>query len=155
VRNRPILAAFTLGNSMMRFPIKTTIALVVLGGAAAAAYSPAKQFLKERYRVQYQEEEVSTGPVVFEVNSTGTVQPVTSYHVGSFVSGPITELFVRFNDEVTKDKPLALVDELIYKANVERDKAAFDTRVADVERVKALLKQAEHDVNRAEALRKT
>jgi len=139
----------------MRFPIKTTIALVVLGGAAAASYSPAKQFLKDRYRVLYQEEEVSTGPVVFEVNSTGTVQPVTSYHVGSFVSGPIVKLNAKFNDPVFKGKELALVDELVYKANVNRDQAALDTRVADVQRVNALLKQAEHDLNRAEALRKT
>ena len=78
----------------MRFPIKTTAVVVVLGGIAAASYSPAKQYLQSRYRVQYQEDEVSTGPVIFEVNSTGTVQPVLSVHVGSFVSGPIVELHV-------------------------------------------------------------
>lgn len=139
----------------MRFPIKTTAVLVVLGGVAAASYSPAKQYFKEKYRVQYQEEEVTTGPVVFEVNSTGTVQPVISYHVGSFVSGPIKKLKVEFNQRVAKDEELALVDTLIYKANVDRDKAAFDTRVADVERVKALKQQAENDLRRAEALRKS
>src|SRR5260370_488876 len=139
----------------MRFPIKTTIALVVLGGAAAASYAPAKQFLKDRYRVQYQEEEVSTGPVVFEVNSTGTVQPVISYHVGSFVSGPIKKLKVEFNQQVAKDEELALVDPLIYQSNVDRDKAALLSRDADVERVNALLHQADNDLRRAEALRKT
>src|SRR5713101_9733829 len=104
----------------MRFPIKTTAAIVVLGGVAAASYSPAKQFLKDRYRVQYQEEEVSTGPVVFEVNSTGTVQPVISYHVGSFVSGPIVELHVEFNQQVKKGELLAKVDPLLYLSNVQR-----------------------------------
>jgi HlyD family secretion protein len=138
---------------MMRFPIKTTIALVVLGGAGAAAYAPAKQFLKERYRVQYQEEEVTTGPVVFEINSTGTVQPVTSYHVGSFVSGPIAELHVEFNQDVKKGYLLAKVDPLIYQSNVDRDEAGLVTRIADVERVRALLRQAENDLERAEALR--
>src|SRR6266478_9909239 len=140
---------------MMRFPIKTTIALVVLGGAAAASYAPAKQFLKDRYRVLYQEEEVSTGQVVFEVNSTGTVQPVISYHVGSFVSGPIKKLKVEFNQHVAKDEELALVDPLIYQSNVDRDKAALLSRDADVERVNALLHQADNDLRRAEALRKT
>jgi len=139
----------------MRFPIKTTIALAVLGGAAAASYAPAKQFLKDRYRVLYQEEEVSTGPVVFEVNSTGTVQPVISYHVGSFVSGPIKKLKVEFNQHVAKDEELALVDPLIYQSNVDRDKAALLSRDADVERVNALLHQADNDLRRAEALRKT
>src|SRR5262249_1255044 len=111
----------------MRFPIKTTAVLVVLGGVAAASYSPAKQYFKDKYRVQYQEEEATTGPVVFEVNSTGTVQPVTSYHVGSFVSGPIIELHAEFNQKVEKDKLLARVDPLIYQSNVDRDKAALVT----------------------------
>jgi HlyD family secretion protein len=140
---------------MMRFPIKTTIALVVLGGAGAAAYAPAKQFLKDRYRVQYQEEEVSLGSVVFEVNSTGTVQPVISYHVGSFVSGPIKKLKVEFNQHVSRDEELALVDPLIYKSNVDRDLAGLVSRKADVNRLRALYRQADNDYRRAEALRKT
>jgi HlyD family secretion protein len=139
----------------MRFPIKTTAVIVVLGGVAAAGYTPAKQFLKERYRVQYQEEEVSTGQVVFEVNSTGTVQPVTSYHVGSFVSGPISELFVEFNQHVAEGEKLAMVDDLIYNANVKRDQAGLVSRVADVNRLKALYRQADNDYRRSEALRKT
>jgi len=138
----------------MRFPIKTTAVLVVLGGVTAASYAPAKQYFKDKYRVQYQEEEVTTGPVVFEVNSTGTVQPVISYHVGSFVSGPIVELHVEFNQRVEKGKLLAKVDPLIYQSNVDRDKAALMTRDADVARVRALLKQAKNDYERAEALKK-
>jgi len=139
----------------MRFPIKTTAAIVVLGGISAAAYSPAMQFLKDRYRVQYQEEEVSKGPVVFEVNSTGTVQPVLSVHIGSFVSGPIVELNVEFNQRVKKGDLLAKVDPLIYQSNVDRDKAALLSREADVVRANALLDQANNDLRRAEALRAT
>src|SRR5713101_7244417 len=138
----------------MRFPIKTTAAIVVLGGVAAASYSPAKQYFKDKYRVQYQEEEVSTGPVVFEVNSTGTVQPVISYHVGSFVSGPIVELNVEFNQPVKKVELLAKVDPLIYKANLDRDHAALVRCRADVDRAKALVDQAKNDLGRAEALQK-
>jgi len=138
----------------MRFPIKTTAVLVVIGGVAAASYSPAKQYFKDRYHVQYQEEEVTTGPVVFEVNSTGTVQPVISYHVGSFVSGPIVELHVEFNQKVEKKELLAKVDPLIYKSNVDRDEAALATRKADVDRVQALLRQADNDLKRAQALKK-
>src|SRR5438105_2940787 len=139
----------------MRFPIKTTAVLVALGGVAVVSYAPAKQYFKEKYRVQYQEEEVSTGPVVFEVNSTGTVQPVISYHVGSFVSGPIKDLYVEFNQSVKEGELLARVDPLIYKSNVDRDQAALDTRIAEVARVKALLEQANNDLRRAEALRKS
>src|SRR5439155_20116935 len=138
----------------MRFPIKTTAVVVVLGGIAAASYSPAKQYLQTRYRIQYQEEEVSTGPVVFEVNSTGTVQPVLSVHVGSFVSGPIVELHVEFNQQVKKGELLAKVDPRIYQSNLDRDEAAVATRWADVERAEALLQQAINDESRAEELRK-
>jgi HlyD family secretion protein len=138
----------------MRFPIKTTAVVVVLGGIAAASYSPAKQYLQSRYRVQYQEEEVTTGPVVFEVNSTGTVQPVLSVHIGSFVSGPIVELHVEFNDEVKKGKLLAKIDPRIYKSNLDRDAAAVARSWSDVERAEALLQQAINDENRAEELRK-
>lgn len=137
----------------MRFPIKTTAVIVVLGGVAAASYSPAKQFLKDRYRVQYQEEGVTTGPVVFEVNSTGTVQPVLSVHIGSFVSGPIVELHVEFNQQVKKGELLAKIDPLIYKANLDRDDAALVRCRADVDRAKAVLQQAINDERRAEALR--
>src|SRR5260370_13493719 len=101
----------------MRFPIKTTAVLVVFGGIAAASYAPAKQYFKDKYHVQYQEEEVSTGPVVFEVNSTATVQPVISYHVRSFVSGPISELQVQFNQHVPKHYLLANTEPLIYQSN--------------------------------------
>jgi HlyD family secretion protein len=120
---------------------------------AAVSYAPAKQYFKDRYRVEYQEEETTTGCVVFEVNSTGTVQPVISYHVGSFVSGPIKKLKVQFNQHVAEDEELALVDPLIYQSNVDRDEAALITRRADVDRVRALLRQAENDLERAEALR--
>jgi HlyD family secretion protein len=138
----------------MRFPIKTTAVVVVLGGIAAASYSPAKQYLQTRYRIQYQEEEVSTGPVVFEVNSTGAVQPVLSVHIGSFVSGPIVELHVEFNQLVKKGELLAKIDPRIYQSNLDRDEAALKTRRADVDRAKALLQQAINDEDRAEELRK-
>jgi len=138
----------------MRFPIKTTALVVVLGGVATASFSPAKQYFKDRYRIQYQEEEVSTGPVVFEVNSTGTVQPVLSVHVGSFVSGPIVELHVEFNQQVKKGELLAKVDPRIYQSNLDRDEAAVATRWADVERAEALLQQAINDEDRAKQLQK-
>jgi HlyD family secretion protein len=93
--------------------------------------------------------------VVFEVNSTGTVQPVLSVHIGSFVSGPIVELRVEFNQQVKEGELLAKIDPRIYQSNLERDEAALLTRQADVSRAKALLTQAENDERRAESLRKT
>jgi HlyD family secretion protein len=136
----------------MRFPLKSAVLLGIVG-AAAAAYSPAQKLWKEHNRVQYDEEAVSRGRIVFEVNSTGTVQPVLSVHIGAFVSGPIKELHVEFNQQVRKGELLARLDPLLYEANVQRDEATLVTHRADVERVKALLQQAANDERRAESLR--
>ncbi len=137
----------------MRFPIKTVAVLVVGTAAAAASYLPVKQYWKERNRPQYQEEEVTRGRIVFEVNSTGTVQPVLSVHIGSPVSGPIEELHVEFNQQVRKGDLLAKIDPKLYESNKQRDEAALITRKADVDRVKALLQQAVNDERRANSLR--
>jgi HlyD family secretion protein len=136
----------------VRLPIKT-LAVLTVAGVAVAAYGPVMQYWKERQRPHYQEEEVSTGPIIFEVNSTGTVQPVLSVHIGSFVSGPIEELHCEFNQQVKKGDLLAKIDERLYLSLVQQNEAALITRKADVERVKALLTQAVNDLRRAEGLR--
>jgi HlyD family secretion protein len=136
----------------MRFPFKSAVLLGTIA-AATAAYSPAQKYWKDHHRPQYDQEAVSRGRIVFEVNSTGTVQPVLSVHIGAFVSGPIKELHVEFNQQVRKGELLARIDPLLYEANVQRDEAALVTHRADVERVKALLQQAANDERRAESLR--
>lgn len=136
----------------MRFPVKTTL-LVAVGAAALASYPHVKAYWHERNRPRFQEEEVTRDRIVYTVNSTGTVQPVLTVHVGSFASGPVLKLYANFNDSVKKDQLLAKIDPWLYKSNVERDEAALLTRVADVDRVKALLQQAVNDENRARALR--
>ena len=87
------------------------------------------------------------------VNSTGTVQPKLRVAIGSFVSGPILELNAEFNQEVKKDDVLARVDPMVYEANYVRDKASYESRIADVDRVKAQLQQAINDEKRAVSLR--
>jgi HlyD family secretion protein len=136
----------------VRLPIKTIVALAV-AGAAAAAYSPVQQYWKDKSRPQYLTEEVSSGGIIFEVNSTGTIQPVLSVHIGSPVSGPIVELKTEFNQLVKKGDLLARIDPLLYDSIVQQNEAALATRNADVDRVKALLQQAVNDERRAESLR--
>jgi HlyD family secretion protein len=137
---------------MMRLPIKS-MAVLAVATAAAGAYWPVQQYWREHSRPRYQEEEVSRGRIVFEVNSTGTVQPVLSVHIGSFVSGPIVELHVEFNQQVRKGDLLAKIDPLLYVSIVQGNEAALLTRKADVDRVQALLQQAVNDERRAQALR--
>ena len=137
----------------MRTLFQLLIVLLVISGLGAAVYQPAMSYWKGRYRPHYRTAEVTRGRVVSVVNSTGTVKPVLSVQVGSFVSGPIESLFVDFNDEVKKDQLLAKIDPRLYESNVARDKAILATRRADVQRVQALLQQAKNNEIRAQALR--
>ena len=131
------------------------IALVLLMpvGLYMLAAPRARAYLKERNRPHYQEVEAARGDIVSVVNSTGTVQPVLRVQVGTFVSGPITELLVDFNDRVKKGQLMARIDPRIYKATVSRDTATLATAKANVAKTKALLEQARLDERRAQDLR--
>jgi HlyD family secretion protein len=137
----------------MRFPVKTTAILAILGVAGAAAYSPVTFYWRGRNRPNFRQAEVTRGPIIAVVNSTGTVKPVLSVSVGSFVSGPIDSLFVDFNAEVKKGQVMAKIDPRIYEAAVARDRANLATQKANVRRVQALLQQAKNDEARAMKLR--
>jgi HlyD family secretion protein len=139
---------------MMKRLIRWLIVLIVLGGLGGLAYGPATAYWQERTKVTFREVEVTRGKIVAVVNSTGTVKPVLSVSVGSFVSGPIVELLVDFNDEVKKGQLLARVDPKIYIATVNRDKATLATQKAAVMRVKSNLQQAVNNEKRSLALRK-
>ncbi len=135
----------------MRFPVKTTVALVLVGAAGGGMYALST---KGRGLPNFRYGEVTRGPIVAVVNATGTVQPVLSVSVGAFVSGPIVELKVDFNDEVKEGQLLAKIDPRIYKAAVARDEAALATKKAELKRIDALLQQARNDEMRAVALQK-
>ncbi len=137
----------------MKTLLKLSIVLAILGVAGAASYSPVTAYLKERNKVNYRTSKVALGDLIEEVNSTGEVKPVLSVLVGSFVSGPIEELYVDFNDRVKEGEILAKVDPRIYEAAVARDNATLKTAQAEVARIKALLLQAQRNEVRAVRLR--
>jgi HlyD family secretion protein len=111
-------------------------------------------YWKARHKPQFRQAEVVEGEIISVVNATGRVEPVSSVHIGSVVSGPIDRLYVDFNSVVKKGDPLAQIDERIYKAAKAADEALLKTRKAEVSRVKALLEQARNDETRAKALYK-
>ena len=138
----------------MKFLVKFSIVVLILGAIGTYGYYWVRAYLKERNKPTYRFAEVVEGEIVSVVNATGTVQPVLSVQIGAFVSGPIDELCVEFNEEVAEGQVLAKIDSRIYDARVKGDEAALETRKAEVIRAEALLKQARNDLNRAEQLRK-
>jgi len=133
--------------------LKIGIFLLIPILLAAAAYKPAVEYWKQRNRPQWRTARVDRGDIVYYVNSTGTVKPKLQVSVGAFVSGPIVDLPVEFNQEVKKGQLLAQIDERLYRANLDRDLATLENRKADVVRVKAQLQQAINDEKRSLALR--
>jgi HlyD family secretion protein len=128
------------------------VVLLALGGVGYAAYSPVTQWWQTRNVPKWRLAEVEEGTIVAVRNSTGEVKPVLQISIGSFVSGPIDELYVEFNDEVKKGQLLAKIDPRIYEANAVRDLATLLIRLADVERVKAQHQRAINNENRAMSL---
>ncbi|HUE74917.1 MAG TPA: efflux RND transporter periplasmic adaptor subunit [Pirellulaceae bacterium] len=158
----------------MRTRWKVLLALIALIGVGAAGYQPAVQYWRIRSVPKWKTVEVGRGGIVAVVNSTGTVNPQQTLLVGSFVSGPIDGTYelknaagqpmlgrdgqplnlAEFNQEVKEGDELAKIDERIYLANRERDKATYESRLAEVERAKAVHEQSERDLQRAVELRK-
>jgi HlyD family secretion protein len=132
--------------------------LVVLGGIAglsAAAYQPAVNYWKVRNAPQWRTAEVSRGRIVAVVNASGTIKPVRSLTIGSFVSGPIdpTAPIAEFNQEVKAGDLLCKIDPRIHAANLQRDMANLESSRAELDRANAQLEQAERDLTRVAKLR--
>lgn len=137
----------------MRLLIKLVLVLGVLSGLGYFGYVRGMEWLKEHNRPVFRTAAVEQGDMRITVNATGQVKPVLSVQIGSFVSGPIEDLFVDFNEEVKAGQVLATIDPRLYDAAVMRDQAALQTRKAEVERVKAELQRARNDEQRSLSLK--
>ncbi len=80
-----------------------TATLAAVGGYVYWARGP-------RHAAAYVTEVVDRGPLAVTVTATGTVNPVTTVQVGTYVSGPIQALDVDFNSPVTKGQRVAKID---------------------------------------------
>ena len=133
----------------------TWIVVVLLIGGALAGAPYARSYWQTRSRPDFREVVAGTGDITQVVNSTGTVQPIRRVQVGSFVSGPIQEMFVDFNSIVKKGDLMARLDPRNYQSALARDKALRASAGAEVARVTAQLSQSRNEEQRAIALRKT
>lgn len=137
---------------MKRF-LKWLVILAIVGGLAFAACRPIVSKMTAGNKPSWRTTKVTKGRVLYDVRATGEVKPVLKVSIGSFVSGPITNLYADFNQEVKKGDMLALVDPRLFDAAVARDEASLETRRADVQRVNALYQQSVRNEQRAMALR--
>lgn len=125
--------------------------LLILGGAGAGWWATHRA-----PAVRYTTAPVSRGAVTRMVTATGTVNPVLTVIVGSYVSGVLKELSCDYNTQVKKGQVCAKLDPRPYQSVVDEDQANLDVALAQLEKDKAVVRYAQlsDDRNRGLAARK-
>lgn len=68
---------------------------------------------------------ITRGAVVRAVTATGTINPVVTVQVGTYVSGPIQALYADFNSPVKKGQLIAKIDPRPFEVKAEAARAAL------------------------------
>jgi HlyD family secretion protein len=125
---------------------------------AAVALFAAFQF-KGSEKPQYFTSKVDRGDIRDEVESTGTINAVTTVQVGSQVSGTISSLGADFNSRVKKGQVIAQIDPALFqgtllqaKADYANAKANLLAAQANLEKAKASAVQTRADYGRTQGL---
>jgi HlyD family secretion protein len=92
--------------------------------------------------------------IVEQVESTGTVKPLTEVQVGAQVSGRIVDVKVDFNSKVKKGDLLAEIDPSLFGAQVSQSGAQLKAAKASLERAKAQLATSKVTLGRQKSLLK-
>jgi HlyD family secretion protein len=97
----------------------------------------------------YQKEALKKGTIQALVDTTGTLNPVTTVDVGSQVSGKILEIFVDFNSPVKAEEVIAKIDSELFITRVNQDKANYQSAEASLEKSKVSLTNTKRQMDRA------
>ena len=100
--------------------------------------------------VQYATEPVRLRSLVDSILATGTIQTVASVEISSQLSGRIDDVLVDFNDVVTKEQPLAHLDQQRFASRVRELTAALGLARAEHSATEALLANAKVQLRDAE-----
>ena len=114
--------------------VAAALALALVAGAALVWYRA--HFSRP---LTYTTAPVNRGTVAPYVIASGTVNPVTTVQVGTYVSGVIRELFCDFNTLVHKDQLCAKIDPRPYEMLVDEDAAVLATSRAQLAKDQANL----------------
>ncbi len=91
---------------------------------------------------QYVTAAASQGEIVQAVTATGTVNPVVTVQVGSYVSGPIVQMLCDFNTQVKKGQLCAKIDPRTYQNTLDQAQANLANANAQLQKDKATLEYA-------------
>jgi HlyD family secretion protein len=114
--------AATLGLNAPKHP-QARRRLLWIAAAALALVLLIGFWIFKPASVRYVSQPVTRGALTVTVSATGTLKPLNQVDVGAQISGRIVELHGDYNDHVTKDQLLALIDTAEFKARVTQSEA--------------------------------
>jgi HlyD family secretion protein len=100
---------------------------------------------------QYATVPVDRGTITSVVQATGTINPVTTVPVGSYVSGTVQYVFADFNTRVESGQVLAQLDPQIYEAQVVQARGNLDNAVANERNLDASIAAQDAAINTNQA----
>jgi HlyD family secretion protein len=112
------------------------IAVVLSIMVAVAGYAYWRRADREA-EGEYVTATVERGSIASTVTATGTVNPVTTVQVGTYVSGPIKSIYVDFNSPVKKGQLVAKIDPAPFQVKVAEAEANLANARAKVEKDRA------------------
>ena len=118
------------------------IALLIVAAAAAVGSRYLPDLSANTAETSYRFARVDRGPIVATVNSTGTINPVTTIIVSSQLSGQVVEILADYNSEVKADQVVA-------RLNSDQIRARLDGARADLEQIRAQRLVTEAQIERA------
>jgi len=119
---------------MKKLRYSAVVAALVLLAAVGYAYWSRSN---EQDAGGYVTETIDRGAIAATVTATGTVNPVTTVQVGTYVSGPIQAIDVDFNSPVRKGQRVAKIDPAPFLVKVKRAEANLANAQARVEKDRA------------------
>jgi HlyD family secretion protein len=137
------------GRRFTRNLIFVLLALV-LGGGAWFWWSRIEK--AKNQAPAYITESLKRGGISLTITATGNLAPTTEVTVGSELSGTTLEVYVDFNDRVTKGKPLAKLDTSKLAQQTESSRATVRSAQAKVAQAEATVKESAATLARQQEL---
>src|SRR5271168_5078026 len=102
--------------------------------------------------VHYVSTPANKGDIVQAVTATGTVNPVVTVQVGTYVSGPIVQMLCDFNTKVKKGQLCAKIDPSTYQMTLDSAEANLANANAQLQKDQATLAYAKVTYERDQKL---
>ena len=126
--------------------------IVVLAVLAVGVLASRAFLSKGADDVRFRTEAVSRGPLVSSVTATGTVNPVKTVQVGTYVSGPVQAIDVDFNSPVRQGQRVAKIDPRPFQLRVDQAQAGLANARARADKARADLRYKQTNLGRTRSL---